>query len=154
MAYAAETDLDAKWGAELVTLAAWNDALTPAGRDESRIAAALGGAASIIDGYLSRRYALPLAPTASGLALLTALNADLAMGQLANTPGTRNEIVEAAEKRALAFLKDVARGDASIDVIPPPDALPALSPNEAVLIRGHEAGGPDGVDRRADWRRW
>ena len=129
MAYASETDLDAKWGAENVSLAAWNDATQA--RDETRIAAALAAAAAVIDGYLSRRYTLPVAPSASGLALLVSLACDLAMGQLANTPGTRNEIVADAEKRALAFLRDVAKGDAAIDVAPPPAAMPARSVGEA-----------------------
>ncbi len=142
MPYAAETDLDAKWGAENVTLAAWNDALTPPGRDEARVAAALGTAASIVDGYLAKRYALPVAATASANALLVALNCDLAMGQLANTPATRNEIVADAEKRATAFLRDLGRGDAAIDLVPPGcDPYPP-SPGEAVVVPHASWDGP------------
>lgn len=131
MPYASETDLDAKWGAENVDLAAWD--ASASARDVARVASALTAAAAVIDGYLSRRYSLPVAPTATGLALLVSLNADLAMGQLANTPGTRNDIVADAEKRAISFLKDVAKGDASIDVVPPPGALPVVSPGEAIV---------------------
>ncbi len=150
MAYAAETDLDAKWGAENVTLAAWNDAL--AGRDETRVAAALTGAAAVVDGYLGRRYTLPIAPSPSALALLVALNCDLAMGQLCNTPATRTEIVADAEKRAIAFLRDVAKGGAAIDVVTPPAFGPPLSPGEAALVRpSHDEAVPR-FEARERWR--
>ena len=134
MGYAAANDLDAKWGAEAVTLAAWNASLTPPGRDASRVSAALVAAAATIDGYLARRYTLPVSPTASGLALLVSLACDLAMAQLSNTPATRNEIVADAEKRALTFLRDVAKGDAAIDVVVPAAGQPAVSPGEAIVV--------------------
>ncbi len=144
MAYALEADLDAKWGAETVTLAAWNPETMM--RDEARLAAGLANAAATIDGYLARRYPLPIVPTDSGRALLVSLCCDLAMGQLANTPGARNDIVVDAEKRALAFLKDVAKGDAAIDVVLPPSAAPAVSPNEAIVETTPAAA------RRSGWR--
>ncbi|MGD0564540.1 MAG: phage protein Gp36 family protein [Roseiarcus sp.] len=131
MPYAAESDLDAKWGAELVTLAAWNPATSA--RDEGRIAVALGAAAAVMDGYFARRYPLPLAPSAGGALLLTNINCDLAMGLLSNTPGTRNEIVAEAEKRALSFLRDVGDGKAAIPLLPSA-AEPQVAPNEPVLI--------------------
>ncbi len=151
MAYAAESDLDAKWGAEAVTLAAWNDALVPPGRDETRVAAALTGAGAVIDGYLGRRYTLPISPSPSALALLVALNADLAMGQLCNTPATRTEIVADAEKRALAFMRDVAKGDAAIDVVTPAAFGPPLSPGEAALVRPLDEAAPH-FAARDRWR--
>ena len=130
MPYAAESDLDAKWGPELVTLAAW-DPVADA-RSEARIAVALAAASAVIDAYLARRYALPLNPTADGALLLTNLNCDLAMGQLSNTPGTRNEIVAEAEKRALSFLRDVGDGKAAVPTIAA--AAPDVAPNEPVLV--------------------
>ena len=132
MSYAAEADLDAKWGPELVTLAAWDPVANA--RSETRVAAALAAASAIIDGYLARRYALPLNPSADGALLLTNLNCDLAMGQLSNTPGSRNEIVAEAEKRALAFLRDVADAKAAIPLVPPPSREPPVAPNEPVML--------------------
>ena len=132
MAYASETDLDAKWGAEAVTLAAY-DPISES-RDETRILAALDAASSIMDGYLARRYALPLTATTGGATLLRNVCCDLAIGQLSNTPGSRNEIVVDAEKRAIQFLRDVADAKAAIPLIPAPGAPADVSPNEAVMI--------------------
>lgn len=129
MAYAAEADLDAKWGAELVTLAAWDPATEA--RSAGRIAAALAAASAVIDSYLGRRYALPLNLAADGALLLTNINCDLAMGQLSNTPGTRNEIVVDAEKRAIQFLRDVGDGKASVPVV---TQNAPVAPNEPVMV--------------------
>jgi len=128
--YATAADLDAKWGPELVTLAAW-DVATEA-RSASRIAVSLAAAAAVMDGYFARRYALPLNPSVDGLLLLTNLNCDLAMGQLSNTPGTRNEIVVDAEKRAVQFLRDVGEGKAAIPLVAA--VAPEVAPNEPVMI--------------------
>jgi phage gp36-like protein len=133
--YAAETDLDAKWGPELVTLAAW-DPIANA-RSESRIAVALAAASAVMDGYFARRYPLPLNPSADGALLLVNLNCDLAMGQLSNTPGTRNEIVAEAEKRATQFLRDVGEGKAAIPLVALPSREPEVAPNEPVLVSDH-----------------
>ncbi len=132
MPYAAESDLDAKWGAELVTLAAWNPSTSA--RDEGRIAVALASAGAAMDGDFARRYALPLNASADGALLLTNLACDLAMGQLSVTPGARNEIVTEAEKRAIQFLRDVGDGKAAIPLIPAPSREPQVAPNEPVLV--------------------
>ena len=132
--YATANDLDAKWGAEAVTLASWSETVIPPGRDPAKLIAALSFAAALVDGYLARRYALPIRPTDTGFALLKSLACDLAMGQLANTPATRTDIVIAAEDRATKFLRDIARGDAAIDVVLPETAQPAVSPGEAIVV--------------------
>ena len=99
MAYAAETDLDNKWGAEAVTLAAF-DTMAQA-RSETRIAAALDAASALMDGYFCKRYALPIDAAPNGVLLLRNLCCDLAMGELSKQPGTRNDIVvEAVASRA------------------------------------------------------
>ena len=130
MPYATETDLDAKWGPELVTLAAWDPAAEA--RSASRVAAALAAAGATINGYLGRRYALPLNLSADGALLLMNLACDLAMGQLSNTPGARNEIVVDAEKRAIQFLRDVGDGKASVPVVA--TNAPDVAPNEPVML--------------------
>lgn len=131
MPYAAEADLDAKWGPELVTLAAWDPVALA--RNEARVTVALTAASAIMDGYFARRFRLPLDASPDGATLLTNLCCDLAMAQLSNTPGTRNEIVVDAEKRAIVFLRDVGDGKASIPLVPTSPG-PDVSPNEPVMI--------------------
>jgi len=136
--YAVSADLDAKWGSELVTLAAWNP-LTDA-RDATRVADALAGAAALIDGYLAKRYTLPIVPAPDGLKLLADLNCDLALARLSMTPGTRNEIVVDAEKRALALLRDIADGRAAISLID--ISGEPIGPEETVLLTGRDTFNP------------
>jgi phage gp36-like protein len=132
MPYATETDLRVKWSDELVDLLAWDN--TANAVNAARIAAALTNAGSIIDSYLARRYALPVNPQPDAAALLTNLNCDLAVAQLAISPGTRSDIVADSEKRALAFLRDVSEGKAALNLILPPSAGAPISPGEAVMM--------------------
>jgi phage gp36-like protein len=143
MPYATESDLRVSWSDELVNLLAWDNASGAV--NETRIAAALANAASTIDAYLARRYALPVNPRPGTAALLSNLNGALAVAQLAISPGTRSDIVVDAEKRALAFLRDVSEGKAALDLILPPSAGEPISPGEAVMVvqSGDEAGDRD-----------
>jgi phage gp36-like protein len=91
-----------------------------------------------MDGYLGKRYQLPIDPSEAGMRLLRNLCCDLAVGELATTPGKRNDIVKDAVEAAMAFLRDLAKGNADIPQNPPPgsggDGLPAtISPNEAIV---------------------
>ncbi len=132
MPYALESDLDNKWGADLVTLAAL-DPLTQT-RSEQKIAMALANASALMDAYFCKRYTLPLDASPDGLILLTSKCCDLAMGELSNTPGARNEIVKDAVDAAMKFLDAVAKGWADIPQNPPPGApAAAVSPNEAIV---------------------
>jgi len=132
MAYATIADIRAKWSAEAVDLLAWDDAAQAA--NEDRISGALDAGAAIIDSYLGRRYKLPVSPYPDAAILLRGFCCDLAMGQLANTPATRNEIIIGAEKAALAFLRDLSEGKATLNIIPPPEAGTPIGPDEPVLI--------------------
>lgn len=132
MAYASEADLDRKWGAEFVTLLSFDESTQA--RDHDKIAAALAAATAQMNGWLAKRYTPPIDASADGLLLLKNLCADLAVGELANTPGTRNEIVTEAVAAARKFMADVASGRADIPQNPPPGApAPAVSPNEAIV---------------------
>ncbi|MBG0809854.1 DUF1320 domain-containing protein [Methylosinus sp. H3A] len=133
MSYATESDLVRKWGAEQVDLAAY-DGATQA-RDPLRIEAALDSASAVMNGYFAKRYALPIDAAPDGMTLLRNLCCDLAMGELSNTPGARNDIVKDAVEAARKFLSDVARGLADIPQNPPPGAPAAAvpSPNEAIV---------------------
>lgn len=152
MAYAASTDLSTKWGTEAVNLLAWDDTLNAPNPD--RIAAALANASAVIDGYLARRYSLPVNPQPDAAGLLNALCCDLAMGQLAINPGQRTDIIVDAEKRALSFLRDIADGKAALALVPPPGApQPDISPNEAVMIQDARFYAPDDPSG-CSLRRW
>ena len=104
-------------------------------RSETRIAAALDAASALMDGYFCKRYALPIDAAPNGVLLLRNLCCDLAMGELSNQPGTRNDIVVEAVASARKFLDLVARGLADIPQNPPPGAPASalLSPNEAMV---------------------
>jgi phage gp36-like protein len=131
MAYATSDDLTAKWGSDLVALASADPETGVS--SPLRIATALDAAAAQINGYLVQRYNLPVDASPDGATLLKSLCCDLAMGQLSNTPGARNEIVKEAIKDAKDFLELVAAGKAGIPQNPAPGA-PAPSPQEAVMI--------------------
>jgi phage gp36-like protein len=130
--YATEDDLRAKWGSAQVDLLAYDDASQSV--SETRIVSALANASATIDTYLGRRYALPVNPQPDAAALLTDLCTDLAASKLAVTPGTRNDIIVDAEKRGLAFLRDIADGKAALNLVLPPSAGAPISPGEAVMI--------------------
>lgn len=131
MAYATEDDLRAKWGSALVDLLAYDDSAQAV--SETRIAAALANASATIDSYLARRYALPVNPQPDAAALLTDLCAELAASKLAVTPGTRSDIIVDAEKRVMTFLRDIAAGNAALNLVPTTADAP-ISPGEAVMI--------------------
>jgi phage gp36-like protein len=131
MPYATEAALDAKWGAEQVSLAAWDDGANA--RDEARIADALAGASATIDAYIGVRYLLPLTTLApDGAQLLSDIACDLAIYRLCSTPGTRNEIVKEAKDEAYKRLGDIAQGRASLSLLSA-DASP-IGPEDAVMI--------------------
>lgn len=132
MPYATEADLDTKWGATNVDIVVGLDPATGV-RLTGRVDGALAAATARINGYLAQRYNLPVDATPDGVILLRNLCCDLAMGELANEPGVRNDIIKDAEKRALDLLTAIAKGQAAIPENPQPGA-PAPSPNEAVLI--------------------
>ncbi|MBY6244132.1 phage protein Gp36 family protein [Methylosinus sp. Sm6] len=133
MSYATENDLIRKWGAAQVDLAAFDDATQA--RDALRIAAALAAGEAMMNGYFGKRYALPIDAAPDGVILLRNLCCDLAMGELSNTPGSRNDIVKEAVEAARKFLSDVALGRADVPQNPPPGSpAPAIpSPNEAIV---------------------
>lgn len=135
MAYAAEADLEAAWGANTLNLVSLDDATSQ--RDHARIAAALDAASAFMDGYLARRYALPMALSANGATVLRTLCCDIALARLATSADRMTEIYEGRRAEAIKFMLHVAESKASIDIRPAPGeavAGPAVSPHEAVLV--------------------
>jgi phage gp36-like protein len=81
----------------------------PAEIDQERLAAALKDAADLIDGYLGKRYRLPLNPIPT---LAVRWSIDLARWFL--QPGAAPEMVKANYERTLTELKEAANGDISL----------------------------------------
>jgi phage gp36-like protein len=111
--YATQSDLVTRFGsAELAQL---TDRVAGTTIDAAVVSAALADADALIDGYLARRYALPVAPTP---ALLLRLAGDIARFLLHGT--SASDKVRAAYDDALRMLRDLADGRAAL-----PGALPA-----------------------------
>jgi len=117
MPYAAITDLISRYGErELIANT------TPAGQDRDRIdatrvAQSLTDASDLIDGYLNRRYAVPLAePTPSIVAACCKIaRYDLAQnGETIPTEQMRDD-----RRDTLMWLRDIASGKVSLDGIVP-----------------------------------
>lgn len=110
--------------------------------DAAVVASAIETASSIIDSYIGTRYALPLATVP---ATLKAICEDLARHALYTVEPMK--IVIDNRDAAIARLKDIARGIASLDVPAPPAAS---SSESGIEIR------VDGLDRstsRAELRK-
>ncbi|WP_027181645.1 gp436 family protein [Oleidesulfovibrio alaskensis] len=79
---------------------------------------ALEEASSEADSYLSVRYALPL--QAVPPVLRTAV-CDIALYRLTGGPATQTEVIATRYKAAVAWLRDVASGRASLPEVTPPE---------------------------------
>ena len=136
MAYAAEVDLDAQWGANTVNLVSLDEATNQ--RDHARIAAALDAASAFMDGYLARRYALPLALSPNGATVLRTICCDIALARLATSADRMTEIYEGRRAEAIKFMVHVAESKAAVDLLPASGSAatagPPVSPHETVLV--------------------
>ncbi|WP_243092581.1 gp436 family protein [Thermus hydrothermalis] len=107
-------------------------ALTPEG--EARAQAALREAWGEVESYLAQRYALPLPALPE---VLRAKAVDIAVYRLMMRrgirPGTADEAVIGRYRDAVAFLKDVALGRASL---PLPPAGEPVRPRGGASLRG------------------
>ena len=112
--YATVDDMIDQFGeAEMIRLSA------PEGQldelvNRTRVERALTDASALIDGYLRRRYALPLATTPAEIARCCRVIArhDLAEGEQKNP----TEQMKAARTEAMAWLRDVADRRVDLDV--------------------------------------
>jgi len=113
MTYAVEADLDLVWGAETVTLMSADPESRR--RNNARISEACAGAAAIIDGYLARRYALPLPLGNEGRAVLRQIAVDIAVWRLASTnAASMTEAIGKRYEEAKGFLDKVSEGKTAI----------------------------------------
>jgi len=137
MAYATRSDIETLYGPNhLLTL-------VPADVDvDAAVAIAIESAQAMIDPYLRKRYVLPIAvPTP---AILKQCAVDLACWQLAPSADRVSEEIEKRAKLRLAFLKDVAQGNAEIV-----ELTPVAGPGDG---GGVVSGG--GAAFSAEPRRW
>lgn len=99
--------------------------------DDVQLGAALDQASTEIDGYIGRRYALPLAsggvPIAPSPTLLVGVCCDIARYRLTGTEVQETEAIRNRYRDAIALLKLLASGE--VVLAEAPDLLPATSTN-------------------------
>lgn len=131
--YCTQADLVARFGeSELIANSDRADAGTV---DAAVVAGAIGKASDLIDGYIGARYALPLASVPS---LLKGFCEDLARHFLYTVERPKN--VDDARDAAIAYLKDVAAGRASLGAAVPPAPAPAGASGTEILFEGGDRG--------------
>ncbi|MCB1520669.1 MAG: DUF1320 domain-containing protein [Hyphomicrobiaceae bacterium] len=130
MAYATDTDLVALHGTDAIDRL--GDRTGTGVRDPETVARALDDAAALIDGYIGVRVALPLAPVP---AVVKNLSIDIAVYRLAVDAGLLAEDMRKRYEDAIQFLRDVARGVATIPQPKPGDAVASAeaSPQSVVI---------------------
>ncbi len=111
--------------------------------DEAVAAGALDQAEAQIDAYLGGRYAVPLNPVPS---LVRGLAADLALYHLYSRRSVAPSVRQKKYESALAFLKEVARGDVSLEAL---GVKPAGASREAPEMQS--APRVFDRDRLGDW---
>ncbi|TCR70519.1 DUF1320 domain-containing protein [Bosea sp. BK604] len=112
MSYATRADIEAIYGARHL------ETLVPADVDmDVAVANAIVSAQAMIDPYLRKRYVLPI--TVPTPAILKQCAIDIACWQLAPAADRLSEEIEKRAKLRLAFLKDVAQGNAEIVELTP-----------------------------------
>ena len=109
MAYSTKTDiLDRMTEEELIQL---TDDKKLELVDDGKVTAAIVSADATINSYAGGRYKLPLVATPK----VTSLSADLAIYELEKRRRAIREATETAWKAAIAFLKDLSKGVASLN---------------------------------------
>lgn len=138
MSYAQKSDLIERFGLrELVQLTDRTN-VPPSTVDDVVVDRALGDAASMIDGYLGKVYALPLVAVPANLVKMTA---DVARYYLHGKAADKDGAVARAYGEAVAWLRDVAAGrvnleDGAVAAPPPaPGTAGRVSSSKATLTR-------------------
>jgi len=139
MTYATPVDLINRFG-EKEALALTDRAYTGV-VDEAVLADALAWATAEVDGYLSGRYALPLAPVPR---ILTGYACDIARYQLCGTGGVVvTEEIRARYQDAIKFLRLAAEGKVSLGGMPSGETAQTTD-NAVVFNAGSKVFGRDG----------
>lgn len=112
MSYAQKSDLIERYGELELIQRTDRTNRPPTTVDEVVVGRALGDAASLIDGYLSKVFALPLDTVP---AQLTKLQSDIARYYLHGTAAEKDGAVARAYGEAVSWLRDVAAGRVKLD---------------------------------------
>ena len=112
MTYATQQDLVDRFGAEELIQLTDRDNVPATTIDETVVGKALIDADALIDSYVGKQYALPLATTPP---ILVRYAADIARFYLYGERADKDHPVRSAFDLALAWLKDVSRGLVKLD---------------------------------------
>lgn len=130
MAYAIQQDLIARFGThELVQL---TDHAGTGEIDAAMVAGALSDATELVNGYLARRYTLPLSVVPDRL---TGVVCDLARYALYTVDPT--PVVQARRKDAVAWLRDIGAG---VVLLPAAGVEPVAGGGDSVAFETVGAG--------------
>ena len=112
MTYAIQQDLVDRFGElELLQLTDRTN-MPPSTVDDVVVGRALTDADAVINGYVGKKYSLPLSPVPE---VLTKIACDLAWFYLHGEAATKDGIVARRADAAISWLKDVAKGLVAID---------------------------------------
>lgn len=112
-AYATQTDIENRYGAEALLVAADRDGDGEV--DENVVEKALDDATDEINAYIGTRFSLPLATVP---ALLVRLCVDIAFYRLSADAGSATEEKRKRFDDVLVLLNRISKGDAGLDVTP------------------------------------
>lgn len=112
MTYATKQDLIDRFGELELKQLTDRTNRPPSAIDDTVVSRALGDADDLVNGYLAKAYALPIA-TPPGI--LTRMSADIARFYLHAGKADKESPVSRAYDQAVAWLKDVARGVVTIE---------------------------------------
>lgn len=115
MNYATVSDLTERYGRSEIANTT-PDRNVPVGTiDEGRVNQILADCSSTIDSYLQRRYRVPVSPVPE---VLVRVCCQLARFDLANGTGNvPSEQIRAGQQAAMAWLRDVSTGKATLDAV-------------------------------------
>ncbi|MFT9090519.1 MAG: DUF1320 domain-containing protein, partial [Gluconacetobacter sp.] len=117
MAYAAVSDMVQRFGERELVNNTTPSGEAPTTIDEARVDQVLGDASTLIDSYLNRRYAVPLATPP---ATVVNVCCRIARVDLANTGDTQpTEQMVRDRREAIAWLELLSRGTISLDGVMP-----------------------------------
>lgn len=112
MAYVDVDGLVARFGAEELIQLTDRTNMPPSTIDTAVVEKAIADASSQIDGYLAKRYRLPLDPVPS---ILSKVAADLARYHLRGDSAEKDTVVAINYRGSIDWLRDVSKGVAMID---------------------------------------
>lgn len=121
MSYVDRDGMVARFGAEELIQLTDRTSLPPSSIDDAVLARAIADASSQIDGYLAKRYRLPLDPVPE---ILAKVAADIARYHLRGDSAEKDSVVAINYRGSIDWLRDVSKGIVTIDAagVEPPQA--------------------------------